>query len=134
MAAKHQQVRQNYTPRAQKDCLKRSFLMENFFSKFGARSSGLESLLFGTLAKKLVLIIAFYKHRGTTWWREIFNKQSTNRFWSLRTLRKKLRISGKKLLHWHLCWNFILNARLISFKRKIPRKISFCFSTLERRI
>ena len=84
--------------------------------------------------KKLVLIIAFYKHRGTTWWREIFNKQSTNRFWSLRTLRKKLRISGKKLLHWHLCWNFILNARLISFKRKIPRKISFCFSTLERRI
>ena len=82
MAAKHHHVRQNYNPRAQKDCLKRSFLIENFFPDFGARPTGLETLLFGTLAKKLgnVLIIASYKHRGTTWWREVFNKQSTNRF------------------------------------------------------
>ena len=81
-AAKYQHVRQNYTPRAQENSLKRSFLMEDFFSDFKAWSTALESLLFWTLAQRFgnVLIIAFYKPRGTTWWRENFNKQSTNRF------------------------------------------------------
>ena len=91
LPAKHQHVQENYTPRAQKDCLKRSFLSENSFSDFGARSTAHESLLFGTLAKRFgnVLIFAIYKHRGTTWWREKFNKQSTNRFLISSDVEKK---------------------------------------------
>ena len=91
LAAKHQHVGQNYTPRAQKNCLIRSFLLENFVSDYGARSTGLESLLFGILAKKFgnLIINAFCKHTETTWWWQFFDQESLFRFLIFSEIEKK---------------------------------------------